>query len=204
MKKIISAVVIVGLVLGGFGVGFWYGQKSRPSIEQVTGVINLEQDKPQSVDFSLFWDAWSKVQEKYVNREDLDYQEMVYGAISGMLKSLGDPYTIFMTPQENKSFSEAISGNFEGIGIEIGIRNDVLTIVAPIEDTPAKKAGLQAGDILKAVNNYPTPNIYELKEAIKQVPLVEGQGVVLDIFRPRNNQKLYISFRLKKYDLKGR
>ncbi|MBU1102875.1 hypothetical protein KJ853_04480, partial [Patescibacteria group bacterium] len=60
MKKIISAIVVVGLIIGGFGAGFWYGKNSRPSIEKITGVINLEQGKSDSVDFSLFWDAWAK------------------------------------------------------------------------------------------------------------------------------------------------
>ncbi len=182
MKKIISAIVIVGLIIGGFSAGFLYGKNSRPSVEQVTGVVNLEQGKPPGVDFNLFWDAWAKVQDKYVNRSGLDYQKMVYGAISGMLKSLGDPYTTFMTPQENKNFSEAIQGNFEGIGIEIGIRKEVLTVVAPLENTPAKKAGLLAGDKILKIGDKITADL-SIEEAVSLIKGPKGSQVRLTIAR---------------------
>lgn len=182
MKKIISAVVVVALIIGGFGAGFWYGKNSQPSIEKVTGVINLEQGKPQSIDFTLFWDAWEKVQDKYVNREKLDYQQMVYGAISGMLKSLGDPYTVFMTPQENKDFSQALQGNFEGIGAEIGIRNDILTVISPLENSPSKKAGLLAGDKILKIDDTVTADL-TADQAVSLIRGTKGTQVRLTIAR---------------------
>jgi len=95
------------------------------------------------------------------------------------------------------------------LGIDIVPENDADTTtsevaVDEVEGITPMEAGLQAGDIIRSVNGYPTPNIYEFKEAIKRVPLKEGQGVVLDVYRPRNNQSLYINFRLKKWDLRGR
>lgn len=184
MKKIISAIVVVGLIVGGFGVGFWYGKNSRPSIERVTGVINLEptSSSTQAVDFSLFWDVWARIQEKFVNRSSLDYQKMVYGAISGMLKSLGDPYTVFMTPQENKDFSESLRGNFEGIGAEIGIRKDVLTIISPLENSPAKKAGLRAGDKILKIDDTITADL-TADEAVSLIRGPKGTKVRLTIAR---------------------
>jgi len=137
MKKAIYPIIILILIAGGFGGGYWYGKNSQPSIEKVTGIQNLQQGQPPSVDFSLFWDAWAKVQEKFVNRQELDYQKMVYGAIAGMLSGLDDPYTVFMTPQENKDFSQSLQGNFEGIGAEIGKKNEVITIIAPLADMPS-------------------------------------------------------------------
>jgi len=82
----------------------------------------LETNKPQNVDFSLFWDAWRYVEEYYAKANELDYQKMVYGAIKGMVDSLGDPYTVFFEPDDAKKFTEDVSGNFSGIGIEIGIK----------------------------------------------------------------------------------
>jgi len=95
------------------------------------------------------------------------------------------------------------------IGIDIVPENDANTTTSEIavdevEGITPMEAGLQAGDIIRSVNGYPTPNIYAFKEAIKKVPLKEGQGVVLDVYRPRNDQSLYINFRLKKWDLQGR
>lgn len=95
------------------------------------------------------------------------------------------------------------------LGIDIVPENDANTTTSEIavdevEGITPMEAGLQAGDIIRSVNGYPTPNIYAFKEAIKKVPLKEGQGVVLDVYRPRNDQSLYINFRLKKWDLQGR
>ncbi len=182
MKKIISAIVIVGLILAGFYAGFWYGKNSQPSIERVTGVMNLEQGKPQNIDFSLFWDAWARLQDKFVNRSSLDYQKMVYGAIDGMLKSLSDPYTVFMTPQENKDFSQALQGNFEGIGAEIGIRKDILTVISPLENSPAKKAGLMAGDKILKIDDKITADL-AVEEAVSLIRGTKGTQVTLTIAR---------------------
>ncbi|MFO7807089.1 MAG: hypothetical protein R6V40_01545, partial [Candidatus Moraniibacteriota bacterium] len=89
---------------------------------------NTKDETSEKVDFGIFWDAWRMVDEKYVNQEELDAQERVYGAIDGMLKATGDPYTNFMDPEETKSFNTDMEGSFEGIGAEIGIREDTLTI----------------------------------------------------------------------------
>jgi len=182
MKKIISAIIVVGLIIAGFGAGFWYGKNSQPSIEKVTGVINLQPTASTTADFSLFWDVWAQVQEKYVNRGQLDYQEMVYGAIAGMLKSLGDPYTVFFTPVENKSFSQSLQGNFEGIGAEIGIRNAVLTVISPLENSPAKKAGLQSGDKILKIDNKVTTDL-TVEEAVNLIRGQKGTAVKLTIAR---------------------
>ena len=85
--------------------------------------------------------------------EKIDYQEMIYGAISGMTESLEDPHTVFMTPEDLKIFQEDVDGEFEGVGMEIGIREDQLTVIAPLEGTPAEKAGLRAGDKIIKIND---------------------------------------------------
>ena len=95
------------------------------------------------------------------------------------------------------------------LGIDIVPENDANTAISEvmvdeIEGVTPMEAGLQAGDIIRSVNGYQTPNIYEFKEAVKKVPLKVGQGVVLDVYRPRNSQSLYINFRLKEWDIRGR
>lgn len=181
-KKILYSIVILALIAGSFGGGFWYGQNSRPSIEKVTGLQNLEEGKTADVDFNLFWDAWVRVQEKFVNRTEIDYQKMVYGAISGMVASLGDPYTLFMTPEENKDFSQVMQGNLEGIGAEVGMRKNIVTIVSPLTDSPAMKAGLQAGDKILKIDDKITDGM-TIDEAVGHIRGPKGTQVTLTITR---------------------
>jgi len=207
-KKLFKSFIIVILVIGIFYSGFWYGQNQRPSIEKVGGVLNKETGKPENIDFSLFWDAWASLQEKYVNRSSFDYQKMVYGAIEGMTKSLGDPYTVFMPPEDAKKFSDDVKGSFSGIGAEIGIRKDILTIIAPLEDSPAKKAGLLAGDKILKIDDKLTSDL-SLDEAISLIRGEQGTQVILTIFRDGlNDPKEYkiirdvIKVPILKYGLK--
>lgn len=181
-KKLLKSFILVILVIGIFYSGFWYGQNQRPSIEKIGTVFNKETGKPANVDFSLFWDAWAKIQEKYVNRASLDYDKMVYGAIEGLVKSLGDPYTVFFPPEENKKFNEDIKGAFEGIGAEIGMRKGVVTIVSPLEGSPAKQAGLRAGDKVLKINDTITTDL-TLDEAVGLIRGPKGTEVLLTIMR---------------------
>jgi carboxyl-terminal processing protease len=182
MKKIITPFLIIILAAAIFGGGFWAGKDSQPSIEKVTGLQNLEQGKPADVDFSLFWDAWMQIQEKYVNRDKVDYQKMVYGAISGMLGALDDPYTTFMTPSENKDFQTSMEGSLEGIGAEVGIRKGIVTIISPLENSPAKKAGLLPGDKVLKVGDKVTSGL-SIDEAVALIRGPKGTQVSLTILR---------------------
>jgi len=181
-KKIFSSAIIVILLAASFYGGFTYGKNARPAIEKVGGIFNKETGKPDTIDFSIFWDAWAKLQENFVNRSSLDYQKMVYGAIDGMVKSLGDPYTAFFPPQEAKKFSEDIKGSFDGIGAEIGMRKNILTVISPLEGSPAKKAGLLAGDQILKIDNTITTDL-NLDEAVNLIRGPKGSQVTLTILR---------------------
>lgn len=181
-KRFLYSVIAVILAIGLFSGGFWYGKNSQPSIEKVTGLQNLEQGKSQSVDFSLFWDVWTRVQEKFVNRSKLDYQKMVYGAISGMLAALDDPYTVFMTPEENKEFSQSMQGNLEGVGMEVGMRKNAITVISPLENSPAKRAGILAGDQILKVDDKSTSDL-TVDETVKLIRGPKGTQVKLTLYR---------------------
>jgi carboxyl-terminal processing protease len=137
---------------------------------------------PDDVDFSLFWEAWKKVEEKYENREKINAEEMIYGAISGMIETLDDPYTVFFKPEEAKKFLEDVKGVFEGVGVEIAIKEKQLQVVAPLEGTPAHKAGLRPGDKIMKVDGKTTANI-TADTAVDWIRGPKDTEVVLTIYR---------------------
>ncbi|MBU0476486.1 S41 family peptidase [Patescibacteria group bacterium] len=172
VKKNIVLVFLMGSILASFGFGLFVGKNQ----------VACSVCPPEEVDFSLFWETWAKIQEKFVNPEKIDTQEMIYGAISGMVKSLDDPYTIFLDPEDAKRFEEDVKGKFEGVGMEIGIREEQLTVIAPLEGTPAQKAGLRAGDRVIKVGDTYTRDV-TIDEAVNLIRGPKGTEVVLTIYR---------------------
>lgn len=179
-------VIIVALALGFFvGVQF---QKTREPFGGLRDLINRDIGQPEAVDFSLFWDAWNLLHEKYVSRSELDTQKMVFGAIEGMVKSIGDPFTVFLEAEESKRLQEDIRGEFAGVGIEIGLREEVLTVIAPLDGTPADEAGIIAGDKITAIDGQSTAGI-TLEEAVAKIRGRRGTKVVLTILRKTDGEE---------------
>ncbi len=170
MKKALISIFLVIVILASFGGGFYFG-KSQCKI-----------CPPEEIDFSLFWEAWAKLQEKFADKEKFDIQEMIYGAISGMVKSLEDPYTTFLNPEDTERFIEDVKGTFEGVGMEIGIKKGQLQVIAPLEGTPAQKAGLRAGDKIIKVDDTLTADI-TVDEAVNLIRGPKGTEVTLTIYR---------------------
>jgi len=176
-KKIFFIFVILILISGFFASGFYFGQSQK--------ICSF--CKPENVDFSLFWEAWTTLQNKFVNPEKLDIQKMIYGAISGMVNSLGDPYTVFLNPEETKKFNDDVKGAFEGIGAEVGIKKGQLTIIAPLEGTPAKNAGLRPGDKILKIDDTSTADL-TIEEAVDLMRGPKGTSVTLTIYREEWDQ----------------
>ena len=172
LRKNFVLIFLTIAILASFGLGFWFG-----SLQEVCLVC-----PPEDVDFSLFWEAYHKLQEKFVDKEKFDVQKMIYGAISGMVKSLEDPYTIFFPPEEAKRFEEDVKGVFEGVGMEIGIRKGQLQVIAPLEGTPAQRAGLRAGDKIIKIDDKSTVDM-TIEEAVNLIRGPKGTEVTLTIFR---------------------
>ncbi len=172
LKKNLSILFLIAAFLVIFGLGFWVGKT-----QTVCKVC-----PPEEVDFSLFWESWDKLQQKFVRQENFKIQDMIYGAIAGMVKALDDPYTVFFSPDDTKKFLEDVSGRFEGVGMEVGIRKKQLQIIAPLEGTPAAKAGLRAGDKIIKINDTFTVDL-TIDEAISLIRGPKGTEVSLTIFR---------------------
>ena len=169
-KKFFISIFLVLVILASFGLGTYFG-KSQCKI-----------CPPEEIDFSLFWEVYHRLQEKFVDKGKFDIQKMIYGAISGMVKSLGDPYTVFFPPEETKRFEEDVKGVFEGVGMEIGIKKGQLQVIAPLEGTPAQKAGLRSGDKILKINDTETSDL-TIDEAVNLIRGPKGTEVTLTIFR---------------------
>lgn len=166
-------LVLIILAWSGlvFVFGFYQGYQQIPEPPQ-----GLE----TQADITLLWDVWNKLQDKYIG--SLDHQKMIYGAARGMVESLEDPYTVFFKPSEGKIFKEDIAGSFEGVGMEITVKEGQLTVVAPLEGTPAKRAGLMPGDKVIKVDDVFTKDI-SIDEAVKLIRGEKGTAVNLSILR---------------------
>jgi carboxyl-terminal processing protease len=177
--KIVAGVVVIGFV---FMVGMFAGRNStwggailRAESHNVGQQISDEQ-------FAPFWKAWAILDEKFVNSTTTDSQERVWGAIKGLAESQGDPYTVFFPPEEHKIFAEEISGNFEGVGMEIDIRDDVITVVAPLKGSPAERADVRPGDVVVAINGESSLDL-SVTEAVKRIRGEKGTTVMVTFVR---------------------
>lgn len=184
------AAVFLLLIWGAFWLGLEKGRSGAGEISSVpfkNAIVENKNANRNNVDFSLFWNVWDLLKNKYVDSEKLDAQKLLYGAIKGMLIATEDNYTTFFDPEENKKFAEDITGSFEGIGAELGVKNGILTIIAPLEDTPAEKAGLRAGDKILKINGQNTENM-TIEEAVDNIRGAKNTEVALTILRNGDQQ----------------
>lgn len=181
-----SFILAMGLFIFfvGVGFGFIFGVSQSSSAEQkgLNMLLHRSEDHTsEEVDFNLFWQVWDYVDEHYVD-QPVDQQQMLYGAIDGLLAGVGDPYAAFFDPEESKEFFEEINGNFEGIGAEIGFRQKQLTVISPIVSSPAEKAGLRPGDRIVGINGEDTSTM-SLYTAVDKIRGEKGSEVTLTLFR---------------------
>ncbi len=172
------ALIAMVVLLSGF-LGFNLGVKNRS--REISSSIN-------NTDLSLFWQVWSMLEAKHIDRQSIESEQMVYGAISGMVSSLGDPYTVFFPPEENKVKDENLDGEFGGVGIRLGYKEGSLAVVSPMDNTPAQKAGIMAGDLILGVKDEKkdvdiTTQGMTLPDAVKLIRGPEGSVITLTLAR---------------------
>jgi len=155
-KKITNILLLVSLFVLLFGGGYKLGEY-RASIGKVErtdyNIVNTTSSKNKNIDFTLFWNTWDKIEKNYVDKKKVDPKKMYYGAIKGMVASVEDPYTFFLTPDENKQSKNDLGGKFEGIGAQLGMKLGRIVVIAPLKGSPAEKAGVKAGDYIIKVND---------------------------------------------------
>lgn len=152
----------------------------------VTGVGETPSYLDREVDFDLFWDTWELISQHYVD-QPVSQTQLLYGAIDGLVNSLEDPHSLFLTPEVNEDFLQELSGSFFGVGAEIAIKNKQLQIVAPLPDTPAERAGLRPGDLILKIDDLDTAGV-SIDYAVSKIRGPKGTSVVLTIYREGEDQ----------------
>src|SRR3989338_4046203 len=185
----LSGFLVISALLSGVFVGLSFffsgepgsaGSSVRPAIVNfIRGESNVR--PPKDVDFNEFWEVWKYVKENYVH-EDVTDTQLLYGAMRGMVDSLNDPYSVFFEPTTSAEFQEDLSGSFDGIGAEIGLRNDRITVIAPLPGNPAERAGIKAGDVVIMIDDVSAANL-TLDAAVRRIRGPKGTTVTLKILR---------------------
>jgi len=177
--------LVVFLTLTTLGGVFWFGYDSGRNVPRtilVQGVDNIKNPEKVTANFATFWEAWNLLNKEYLKAPDIKDQDKVYGAISGLVNSLGDPYSEFFNPGDGRKFGEDVRGNFGGIGAEIGMDSGHLIVVSPLKGTPAEKARLKPKDIILQINSTSTAGM-NVEDAVKVIRGEIGTKVVLTIIR---------------------
>jgi len=184
----LGAAIAVLVALSFVGGYFYAGRAAKPAGQigqRCAGRVLDEGAAPdfalKDVNFADFWKVWKTVKERHVSHTATDV-EMFYGSISGMVGALKDPYSIFLDPELAKKFADELSGTFEGIGAEIGVKKNQLTVIAPLPDTPAEKAGLKAGDKILGIDGVDTTGMF-VDDAVSRIRGPKGTEVKLMIMR---------------------
>ncbi len=182
IKINLGTLLIVSLV---FILGWQLGHRDY-QLSWQSNQSNI--NKNSTVDFKLFWQTWNLLSLKYIDNKSIDPQKLYYGAIAGMVAAIGDPYTVFLPPESQKSTKEQLGGAFEGVGIQLGYNKDKrLVVIAPLKDTPADKAGVKAGDLIIEINSKDTSNL-SLPEAVGLIRGKKGTTVKLALYRENENK----------------
>lgn len=187
-------VIITALCILTGGIGYRLGERKISVGISADKRIVVNQNAPSgvTVDFSLFWDVWQRVNRSYIDRAGIDPQKMVWGAISGMVASLGDPYTTYLPPIDNKEFKDTLGGAFEGIGAQLGIKDGHVMVIAPLKGTPAEAAGILAGDYILKVDTEDTTG-WTVQQAVNKIRGPKGTKVTLSILHPDDGKPVDIS-----------
>ena len=186
-RRVVGVYLALVFVVASFLWGYRLGANGAPSkpTGSASGTVEFVNDDMDLsggvVDFELFWDTWRLIKDRYA-KQPVDEKKMFYGALSGMVASLGDPHSVFLEPVASEEFAEELSGKFEGIGAEIGIKKGNLVVIAPLPDSPAEKAGLLAGDRIVGIDGVDTTGM-AIDDAVSRIRGDKGTKVKLHVLR---------------------
>jgi len=173
---VIAISLLIGYAAGVNRVNLdWKNYKPQFSIVNKEPPTNLG-----TIDLSMFWNVWDRVNTLYYDKKALDPQKMLNGAISGLVQSLNDPYSMYLPPVQNTNFQQQMAGKFEGIGAELGLKDKNIIVISPLDGSPSQKAGLKAGDIIATVEGVSTQG-WDLQQAVDKIRGPKGTTVTLGV-----------------------
>jgi len=193
-QKITLAIIFIAFIVAAFSFGMIVGADKTKEIS-IPLFTEGSVGAPEGVDLTPVWKAWSVLNEKHVaasTTEMVSNEDRVWGMIQGLARSLDDPYTVFFPPADAEIFEADISGNFEGVGMEIAIRDGVLTVVSPLKDTPAYRAGLLSGDKIIEIDGESTED-FSVDRSVKLIRGERGTEVIFTVIREGERDILTIS-----------
>lgn len=182
--KITNVLLVASAAVLLFGGGYKLGEGKSILQQGISAPI-----QKKNINFDMFWKVWDTLEKKYVDQKKLDSKKMYYGAIKGMVASIEDPYTFFLTPTENKQSKDDLGGRFEGIGAQLGLKNNRVVVVAPLKNSPAEKAGMKSGDFIVKVDSLVTTGL-PLTQVVSKVRGDKGTKVHLTL--ERNGKELEV------------
>jgi len=185
MKDRIKGFQFIILILIAFFGGYYFGvNKISLDWKNYKPVLSISSKEPpaslSNLDFSNFWAVWQSLDNNYYDKSKLDPSKMLNGAISGLVQSIEDPYTIYLPPVSNNDFKQGLAGQFQGIGAELGIKEKKIIIISPLSDSPAQKAGIKAGDFILKVDGASTEG-WTLSQTVSKIRGPKGTAVTLSI-----------------------
>ncbi len=185
MNKRVKRIQLVLIILIAFLIGYFFGiNKIAFDWKNYSPSVSVVSKEPPSnlsnVDFSQFWLTWQKLEATYYDKTKLDPQKMVNAAISGMVQSLGDPFTVYLPPVQNENFKQGMAGQFSGIGAELGMKDKDIIVIAPLDGSPAQKSGIKAGDKILKVDNKSIVG-WTTSQAVEVIRGQKGTQVVLNV-----------------------
>lgn len=176
----------LGIVVGHFFLQPRFENTFIPASHNENQAGDTSTSSISNADFEEFWTVWNHIKERYV-KGDVTDRDLFYGSLRGLVSSLEDPHSVFFPPAEAEQFSKDISGEFEGIGAEIGLKNEQLVVVSPLIGSPAESAGLRAGDKILAIDKTSTIGM-DTFTAVSKIRGASGTPVVLNIGRDRTQK----------------
>jgi carboxyl-terminal processing protease len=190
-RKNLAVFLAFAFAFGAFLSGMQFGKgaeayQQTASLFSFFGVEEVEGDViSQKPDLEEFWNVWELLEEKYATGSttiQISVEDRLEGAIEGLVNSYGDPYTLYLPPIDSAAFNEGISGNFSGVGMEVGIRDRLVTVISPLKGTPAQLSGILSGDVIIKIDDISTEDM-RIDEAVKLIRGEKGTVVNLQIFR---------------------
>ena len=195
---------LVMVVLIALAVGYQVGVSDRGGAANSWPLRFLDfgrERAPKTANWNLLWDVIDKINDKYVDRP-ADQVKILHGAVAGAVAGLDDPYSVFLPPKEAKEFADDLKGNFEGIGAEIAMKNQRLTVVAPLLGSPAEKAGLRSGDYIYKVDETETRGL-TIEEAVDKIRGPAGSAVKLSVLHRGASNTEDVSIVRQKIEIKS-